>query len=272
MNEPPLPAEGIQRLLDIMARLRDPDGGCPWDREQDFVSIAPYTIEEAYEVAEAIAHGDEEELRDELGDLLFQVVFHARMAEERGWFAFVDVVQAICDKMIRRHPHVFADAEVADARAQTEAWEAMKAHERARKQQDDSVLAGVSLALPGLTRARKLQARAARVGFDWPEQAGVVAKVHEELREVEQVLASGTTEQLEDELGDLLFAVVNLARHREVDPEAAVRAANAKFTRRFQAMEQRVRARGEDLAALSPEAMDQLWEAVKDDERDGSGL
>jgi nucleoside triphosphate diphosphatase len=267
MTDSPPTAEGIQRLLDIMARLRSPDGGCPWDREQDFASIAPYTVEEAYEVAEAIAHGDPEELRDELGDLLFQVVFHARMAEERGWFGFDDVVEAICDKMIRRHPHVFADEEVADAREQTEAWEAMKARERARKQQDDSVLAGVSLALPGLTRARKLQARAARVGFDWPEQAGVLAKVYEELQEVEQALEGGTTEAIEEELGDLLFAVVNLARHREVDPEAAVRVANAKFTRRFQAMEQRAQARGEDLSALSPEALDALWEAVKGDER-----
>lgn len=260
---------GIQHLLDIMARLRNPDGGCPWDREQDFASIAPYTIEEAYEVAEAIAHGDAEELRDELGDLLFQVVFHARMAEERGWFGFKDVVEAICDKMVRRHPHVFADAEVADARAQTEAWEAMKARERADRQQDDSVLAGVSLALPGLTRARKLQARAARVGFDWPEVAGVLAKIREELREVEQALDGGTTEAIEEEIGDLLFAVVNLARHREVDPEAAVRAANAKFMRRFQAMERQVKARGEALSAMSLEAMDALWEGVKREERGG---
>lgn len=260
---------GIQRLLDIMARLRDPDGGCPWDREQDFASIAPYTIEEAYEVAEAIARQDEEELRDELGDLLFQVVFHARMAEERGWFGFDDVVEAICDKMIRRHPHVFADAEVADAREQTETWEAMKAHERARKQQDSSVLAGVSLALPGLTRARKLQARAARIGFDWPEQSGVLAKVHEELREVEQALESGTTEAIEEELGDLLFAVVNLARHREVDPEASVRAANSKFMRRFQRMEQWAQESGNDLSGLDLEAMDVLWEKAKQEERGG---
>ncbi|MCA1804227.1 MAG: nucleoside triphosphate pyrophosphohydrolase [Xanthomonadaceae bacterium] len=269
MNEHPPPVEGIQRLLDIMARLRDPDGGCPWDREQDFASIAPYTIEEAYEVAEAIAHGDPEELRDELGDLLFQVVFHARMAGECGWFGFDDVVEAICDKMIRRHPHVFADAEVADAREQTEAWEAMKAHERARKQQDSSVLAGVSLALPGLTRARKLQARAARIGFDWPEQSGVLAKVHEELREVEQALESGTTEAIEEELGDLLFAVVNLARHREVDPEAAVRAANSKFTRRFQRMEQCAKESGNDLSGLGLEAMDALWERAKREEQGG---
>ena len=260
---------GIQRLLDIMARLRNPDGGCPWDREQDFASIAPYTIEEAYEVAEAIAHQDEEELRDELGDLLFQVVFHARMAEERGWFGFDDVVEAICDKMIRRHPHVFADAEVADAREQTEAWEAMKAHERARKKQDSSVLAGVSLALPGLTRARKLQARAARVGFDWPEQSGVLAKVREELQEVEQALESDTTEAIEEELGDLLFAVVNLARHREVDPEAAVRAANSKFIRRFQRMEQWAQESGHDLSGLELEALDALWEKAKQEERGG---
>lgn len=265
-------ATGTQRLLDIMARLRDPEGGCPWDREQDFASIAPYTLEEAYEVAEAIAHGDSEELRDELGDLLFQVVFHARMAEERGWFAFTDVVEAICDKMIRRHPHVFADAEVADAREQTEAWEAMKARERADRRQDDSALAGVSLALPGLTRARKLQARAARVGFDWPDAAGVLAKVREELDELEQVLDGGSPEAIEEELGDLLFAVVNLARHRELDPEAAMRAANAKFMGRFQAMERRARARGEDLAVLSPEAMDELWEAVKAGERNGSAV
>ena len=260
---------GIQRLLDIMARLRDPDGGCPWDREQDFASIAPYTIEEAYEVAEAIAHQDEEELRDELGDLLFQVVFHARMAEERGWFGFDDVVEAICDKMVRRHPHVFGDEEVADAREQTEAWELMKARERARKQQDSGVLAGVSLALPGLTRARKLQARAARIGFDWPEQSGVLAKVHEELQEVEQALENGTTEAIEEELGDLLFAVVNLARHREVDPEAAVRAANSKFMRRFQRMELWAQESGNDLSGLGLEAMDALWEKAKQEERGG---
>ena len=269
MNQRVPTVAGIQRLLDIMARLRDPDGGCPWDREQDFASIAPYTLEEAYEVAEAIAHGDPEELRDELGDLLFQVVFHARMAEERGWFAFTDVVEAICDKMIRRHPHVFADAEVADAREQTEAWEAMKARERADRQQDDSALAGVSLALPGLTRARKLQARAARVGFDWPEASGVLAKVHEELHEVEQALGSGTTEAIEEELGDLLFAVVNLARHREVDPEAAVRAANAKFVRRFQRMEQWAKEAGNELSGLGAEAMDDLWENAKREERGG---
>ena len=266
MNDRLPSGDGIQRLLDIMARLRDPDGGCPWDTQQDFASIAPYTIEEAYEVAEAIAHGGEEELRDELGDLLFQVVFHARMAEERGWFGFDAVVEAICDKMIRRHPHVFGDAEVADAREQTEAWEAMKARERARKREQGGVLDGVSVALPGLTRARKLQSRAARVGFDWPEVSGVLAKIHEELREVEQALAGGTTEEIEEELGDLLFAVVNLARHREVDPEAAVRAANLKFTRRFQALEQRVRLSGAVLEDLGLEEMDRLWEMIKKEE------
>jgi MazG family protein len=255
--------EGIDRLLEIMARLRDPETGCPWDRQQDFASIAPYTIEEAYEVAEAIAHQDAQELRDELGDLLFQVVFHARMAQERDWFDFAAVVAAICDKMTRRHPHVFADAVVADAQEQTEAWEALKARERAHKQQDASLLDGVSRALPALTRARKLQARAARVGFDWPEESGVLAKIHEELRELEQALQLGTPERIEAELGDLFFAVVNLARHRELDPEAAVRAANARFTRRFQGMEQSARQRGESLDELNMAELDRLWEAEK---------
>jgi MazG family protein len=260
-------SKDIQRLLDIMARLRDPDGGCPWDREQDFASIAPYTLEEAYEVAEAIAQQDWPELRDELGDLLFQVVFHARMAEERGWFDFNEVVEAICDKMIRRHPHVFGDASVADAKEQTVAWEEHKARERAHRNHT-SLLDGVSLALPALTRARKLQGRAARVGFDWPDAGGVVAKIREELDELEQALAQDDTTAVGEELGDLLFSVVNLARHRDLDPEGLLRTANGKFIRRFQAMEARARAQGTDLAALGPEAMDALWESAKLEERD----
>lgn len=255
--------EGIHQLLDIMARLRNPQTGCPWDLEQNFASIAPYTIEEAYEVAEAIAQEDAGELRDELGDLLFQVVFHAQLARERDWFDFAGVVDAICDKMIRRHPHVFADAEVADAQEQTAAWEAMKAQERARKQPHASLLDGVSLALPALTRARKLQGRAARVGFDWPDESGVVAKIHEELQEVEQALQSEITEEIEAEIGDLLFAVVNLARYREVDPEAAMRAANARFTRRFQGMEEKARQRGLALDELSLAGLDRLWDEEK---------
>ncbi len=254
----------INGLLEIMARLRDPKGGCPWDKEQNFASIAPYTIEEAYEVAAAIEDNDPEELRDELCDLLFQVVYHAQMAREQGWFDFDDVVQAISDKMVRRHPHVFGDQEVEDAAAQTEAWEQHKQTERAAKQTGEiSVLDGVSRTLPGLTRARKLQARAARVGFDWPEESPVVAKIEEELREVEHALRQGSVEEIEGELGDLLFAVVNLARHRNVDPEAAVRLANAKFVRRFQGVERSSEAQGRRLQDMSMEEMDALWEQEK---------
>ena len=223
-------ADDIHKLLAVMAALRNPQGGCPWDIEQDFASIAPYTIEEAYEVADAIERGELGELRDELGDLLFQVVFHARMAEEQGAFNFDDVVATIVEKMIRRHPHVFADEEVADAEAQTRAWEALKAKERKAKGHPQSLLDGVTLGLPALKRAEKLQKRAARAGFDLPEIAPVFDKVCVELE-------GKDVQTLEGEIGELLFACVNLARHAGVDPEQALRSTNAQFVRRFQQME-----------------------------------
>jgi MazG family protein len=255
----------MARLLEIMARLRDPDGGCPWDLEQNFKTIAPYTIEEAYEVAEAIAQDDMAALEDELGDLLLQVVFHARMAEEDGHFDFDAVAKAIADKMIRRHPHVFGEDRVASAAAQTLSWEAFKAAERAEKAMDGgraaSVLDGVTLALPGLTRAVKLQRRAARVGFDWPEAAQVLDKIDEELSEIkEEISIGGEPERLEDELGDLLFAVANLARHLGVDPEAALRGTNAKFERRFHEVEQSFEG---GLEGISLEEMEAAWQAAK---------
>jgi len=254
--------EDIRELLKVMASLRDPDGGCPWDREQDFSSIAPYTIEEAYEVADAIARGDMDELRDELGDLLFQVVFHARMAEEAGAFAFADVVRAIVEKMIRRHPHVFADEEIADAEAQTRAWEQLKAEERKARSQH-SLLDGVTLGLPALNRAQKLQKRAARAGFDWPEIGGVLDKIAEELDEVRVEIARGDEVALAGEIGDLLFACVNLARYAGIDAEGALRATNEKFERRFRHVEQRVLEAGKTLEACSLEEMDALWNEAK---------
>ncbi len=253
------------RLLEIMARLRDPDGGCPWDLEQNFSTIAPYTIEEAYEVADAIEHDDMAALADELGDLLLQVVFHARMAEEAGHFDFDAVAKAIADKMIRRHPHVFGEDRVDSATAQTLSWEAFKAAERAEKAKDGgrtaSVLDGVTLALPGLTRAVKLQRRAARVGFDWPKAAQVLDKIDEELTEIKQEIAKGSEpERLEDELGDLIFAVANLARHLGVDPEVALRGTNAKFERRFHQVEQSFE---DGLDGISLEEMEAAWQAAK---------
>jgi ATP diphosphatase len=255
-----------------MRRLRDPEKGCPWDKEQTFATIAPYTIEEAYEVADAIRREAWEELRGELGDLLLQVVYHAQMAREAGLFDFDAVAHGIADKMIRRHPHVFGDAVVESAAAQRRAWEEVKAAERAREVADPSVLAGLPLALPALTRAEKLQRRAARIGFDWPEPAPILSKIEEELDEVRASLAAREPkEKLAEELGDLLFAVVNLARRLEVDAEEALRAANAKFERRFRAVEERARAAGSDPASLGLEALDRLWEEVKAGERDGSG-
>src|SRR5690554_452877 len=255
-----------------MARLRDPEGGCPWDLEQDFASIAPYTIEEAYEVADAIDRGDLAALKDELGDLLLQVVFHARMAEEQGAFAFEDVVAAICDKMVRRHPHVFGNARVEDARAQTASWDAIKRAEReAAGDTDDSALAGIPRGLPEWQRAVKLQARAARVGFDWPGPAPVIAKLAEELEEVraefEAVAAAPDDPQargrLEEELGDLLFVAANLARHARVDPGAAMRRANLKFERRFREMEAIAAAEGRPLEARTLEEQEALWQQAK---------
>lgn len=263
---------GIERLLEVMHRLRDPEKGCPWDKEQTFATIAPYTIEEAYEVADAIRREAWEELRSELGDLLLQVVYHAQMAREAGLFDFDAVAHGIADKMIRRHPHVFGDAVVESAAAQRRAWEEVKAAERAREVADPSVLAGLPLALPALTRAEKLQRRAARIGFDWPEPAPILAKIEEELDEVRASLAAREPkEKLAEELGDLLFAVVNLARRLEVDAEEALRAANAKFERRFRAVEERARAAGSDPASLGLEALDRLWEEVKAGERDEAG-
>jgi ATP diphosphatase len=254
----------LSALLEVMARLRDPDKGCPWDREQDFSSIAPYTIEEAYEVADAIERNDMDGLREELGDLLFQVAFHARMAEEAREFDFADVVETIVEKMIRRHPHVFADDEVADAEAQSIAWEVHKTTERALKdkQPDESALAGVALGLPALVRAQKLQKRAARTGFDWQGVEGVIGKVKEELGELEQALASGKSSMIGEELGDLLFSCVNLSRHTGIDAEAALRDANAKFERRFRQMESELKDRGRWEAADLVE-MDRVWDEVK---------
>ena len=241
----------IARLLAIMARLRDPVRGCEWDVAQDFSTIAPYTIEEAYEVADAIARNDMADLRDELGDLLLQVVFHARMAEEAGHFAFDDVARAISDKMEARHPHVFGDSA-------SPGWEELKAEERSAKGAG-SALEGVALSLPALLRALKLQRRAARTGFDWPDDEGPKAKVAEEIAEIELAAPA----ELEEEFGDLLFAVVNWARKRGIDPEAALRSANAKFERRFRAMEDIA---GDTFASLDLEEQETLWQQVKRDE------
>jgi len=254
-------------LLDIMARLRSPNGGCPWDREQTFRTIAPYTIEEAYEVADAIEHGDLNELRSELGDLLFQVVFHSQMASEMGAFDFSDVVASINEKMIRRHPHVFGDAQVEDAAAQTERWEDIKAKERSEKGDATSALHGVSSGLPALTRSKKLQGRAARVGFDWPHVAQVLDKLDEELAEVREALDFGELDAIEDEIGDLLFVCVNLARHVKVEPETALRRANRKFERRFHYMEMLAKQRGFEFAKADLETQESLWQEAKVAER-----
>jgi MazG family protein len=251
----------IQTLLDIMDRLRDPESGCPWDLEQDFSTIAPYTIEEAYEVADAIQHGSMDELKDELGDLLFQVVFHARMAAENRAFGFDDVVAAVCDKMVRRHPHVFGEAEVRDAAAQTEAWEHAKARERSARG-EASLLDSVPRGMAELQRAVKLQKHAARVGFDWDSPQPVLDKIAEETREMHAAMATGRVEDIEDELGDLLFAVANLARQLELDPAKALRRANAKFELRFRAIERA--AGGHDaLDAMDLDEMERLWQQVK---------
>ncbi|MEO5494344.1 MAG: nucleoside triphosphate pyrophosphohydrolase [Sphingomonas sp.] len=245
-------ATGIDRLVLIMARLRDPERGCEWDTVQTFATIAPYTIEEAYEVADAIERADMADLKDELGDLLLQVVFHARMAEEAGDFSLQDVISAICDKMERRHPHVFGDV----ANGGHHLWEQIKAEERSAKGAD-SALDGVATGLPALLRAEKLQKRAARTGFDWPDPSGARAKIDEELAEVET--ATNHTHR-EEEIGDLLFAVVNWARKLDVDPEAALRAANAKFERRFRAMEDEA---GDELGGLGLDAKEDLWLRAK---------
>jgi ATP diphosphatase len=256
----PRPSRDIEALLEIMRRLRGPSG-CPWDREQSFATIAPYTVEEAYEVAASIEEKDFAALPDELGDLLFQVVFHARIAEEQGLFDFGDVVTAVTDKMIRRHPHVFGGEGAAqDAGGQKLAWEALKAAERIKKDQP-SILDDVPLALPALLRADKLQRRASSVGFDWDDAGKVIEKIAEEAREV--VEAGLDQAKREEEIGDLLFVVANLARHLKVDPEAALRAANAKFTRRFKFIEDELQAAGGSPAAASLDEMEALWVQAK---------
>ena len=253
----------MERLLEIMALLRDPERGCPWDVEQDFASIAPYTLEEAYEVEDAIRRGDFAGLRDELGDLLLQVVFHAQMAAEAKHFDFGEVVEAIVDKLVRRHPHVFGDADIPDAAAQTRSWETLKAEERERKG-GDGALHDVPRALPALARAAKLQRRAARVGFDWPDRAGASGKLEEELGElVSELQEGGPRERVESELGDLLFAAAGLARREKIDPEEALRNANARFERRFEAMEAALAERGKKPEELSPDEWLALWQEVR---------
>lgn len=258
----------IEKLTGIMAALRDPEHGCPWDLEQRFDTIVPHTLEEAYEVAETIETGDFGELCGELGDLLFQVVFYARLAEEQGLFDFNQVVEAIVDKLERRHPHVFGEARIADAEAQTQAWEAQKAQERAEKTAGHvSVLAGIAAALPALTRSVKLQKRAARVGFDWPGIEPIFDKVREELEEVDQeVGAEDNRERIEEEIGDLLFACTNLARHAKINPETALRRSNRKFEKRFSRMEALVEEKALLIDTLDLETWEQLWEQVKAEE------
>lgn len=255
----------IADLLKIMARLRDPGGGCPWDLEQDFSTIAPYTLEEAYEVAEAIQRNDSDDLCEELGDLLFQVVFHAQMAKEKGWFDFADVVSAINQKMIRRHPHVFADEEVADARSQSEAWERHKAQEKADKGlKTKGVLDDVPVALPALVRAQKLQRRAAGVGFDWSDIRDVIEKLEEELGELKLALSEGESRQrLQEELGDVIFSGVNLARFLDTDAEALVRNANYKFETRFRIVEELAKQQRCDMRECSLDELETLWQKAK---------
>jgi len=264
----------IDKLIDVMARLRDPKGGCPWDIEQSFETIAPYTIEEAYEVADAIALGDKTLLLDELGDLLFQVVYYAQMSREEGGFEFNEIAEAVAEKMIRRHPHVFVDSVVTDAAGQTQAWEAHKAAERSEKTgtgDSPGTLAGVARALPALIRAEKLAKRAARVGFDWPTMADVISKIEEELGEVkEEIAANGPPERKKDEIGDLLFAVANLARKLDIDPEAALRHTNDKFTHRFAHVEDRLDQRGITPEQSDLDEMDALWNEAKAMERTAS--
>lgn len=261
--------KSIDALLAIMARLRAPQGGCPWDVEQTFATIAPYTIEEAYEVADAIERNDMSALKDELGDLLFQVVFHAQMASDAQAFTFADVVEAISQKMLRRHPHVFAGADVKTAEAQTIAWEEHKKRERAgRPDKGASILDDVPLPSPALSRALKLQKRMASVGFDWRERAPILEKLKEEIGELTAEIDAGAPKtKLADELGDILFVCVNLARHLDVDPEEALRGTNAKVIRRFKHVEQSIKARGDKLGEVTLEAMDALWDDAKRLER-----
>ena len=262
----------ISRLLEIMAALRTPGTGCPWDLQQDFASIAPYTIEEAYEVADAIARGDLTDLREELGDLLLQVIFHARMAQEQGAFAFADVVATLTDKLVRRHPHVFGEAQGLTPSAVEGLWERIKSQERkakpGRDEDGEGALAGVPVTLPALTRALKLQIKAARVGFDWNDPLAVLAKIAEEADEIEAEIANGDRTAAQAEVGDLLFAVVNLARHLGIDPETALRGSNLKFECRFAAIEQALAARGKTPMQATLTEMEELWTAAKTAERE----
>ena len=262
----------LARLITIMRQLRDPQQGCPWDVQQTFESIAPYTIEEAYEVADAIANGDVNDIRDELGDLLLQVVFHARMAEEAALFSFDDVVEAISDKMIRRHPHVFGDGTADNADAVRKTWEEIKAEEKAAKSKaaadasPDSLMNDIPLTLPGLSRAVKIQNRAARIGFDWPDIEPVFDKLHEEIDEVRAAITSGAKDEMEDEVGDLLFVVANIARHLKIDPEKAVRRTNGKFIARFKHVETLAAQSGKD--DLTLEELEAFWQSAKKAEKD----
>ena len=267
------PSRDIGRLIEIMAALRTPESGCPWDLEQSFATIVPYTIEEAYEVADAIDRADMTAQREELGDLLLQVVFHARMAEEAGAFDFGDVVQAITEKLLRRHPHVFGDARGLSAEAVKHLWERIKSEEKAERAAADgggaadagrpAALAGVPLALPALTRALKLQAKAGKVGFDWNDPLAVLDKIREEIVEIQAEIEAGRRDEAAGEVGDLLFAVVNLARHLGLDPEAALRATNQKFERRFAAIERALAERGKSPQESTLAEMDALWDAAK---------
>jgi nucleoside triphosphate diphosphatase len=267
------PSRDIARLLEIMAALRTPGTGCPWDLQQTFETIAPYTIEEAYEVADAIARGDLDDLRDELGDLLLQVVFHARMAQEQGAFEFADVVESLTEKLVRRHPHVFGEERGLTAKSVEGLWERIKRAERAQKgngpsgSETASTLAGIAVALPALTRALKLQAKAGEVGFDWNDPLAVLAKIREEANEIETEVAAGNRATAGAEVGDLLFAVVNLARHLDVDPESTLRATNQKFERRFAAIERALAERGKTPQAATLDEMDELWNEAKAAER-----
>jgi MazG family protein len=267
----PSTGDAWRDLVTLMARLRTPGTGCPWDLEQTFATIAPYTIEEAYEVADAIERGDMAELKGELGDLLFQSVFHARMAEEAGAFNIDDVIRGLVDKMVDRHPHVFGTAAIDSAEAQTGAWEVMKAAERAKKAKDGplSAVDGVALGLPALMRAEKLTKRAGRVGFDWPGPEPVLDKLHEEIGELREAIEAPVVDQahVAEELGDILFVVANLCRKLSVDPEVALRNANAKFVKRFHGMESLARDKGIDFASLSLDEQEALWVAVKVEER-----
>jgi ATP diphosphatase len=274
------PSSDLSRLLEIMAALRNPDTGCPWDQEQDFASIAPYTIEEAYEVVDAIERGDFADVKDELGDLLLQVVFHSQMAAEKGLFAFPDVVEAITTKLIRRHPHVFGDAGDLSPEEVKILWDEIKQDEKARRREDrermglmpeaheTGFLSGIPTGLPALTRAQKLTMKAAKVGFDWPESAQVIDKIHEELEEVKEAASSGDRSRIEDEIGDLLFSVTNLARHYGIDSETALRRTNAKFERRFRSVENALKGQKKSLEQASLEEMEKLWVEAKMTERE----